>query len=101
MTYNACGTIKWNNGVSYPIQSGHGCIGCSEANFWDNGPFYERLAKVPGIHAEGLADDIGKIGAGVLAGGLVAHAIAANISKRKELASRINRGIENEKNIDS
>ena len=101
MTYNSCGTIKWNNGVSYPIQSGHGCIGCSEENFWDNGPFYERMAKVPGIHAAGLADDIGKIGAGVLAGGLVAHAIAANISKRKELASRINRGIENEKNIDS
>ncbi len=101
MTYNSCGTIKWNNGVSYPIQSGHGCIGCSEADFWDNGPFYERMAKVPGIHAEGLADDIGKIGAGVLAGGLAVHAIAANISKRKELASRINRGIENEKNIDS
>lgn len=101
MTYNSCGTIKWNNGVSYPIQSGHGCIGCSEADFWDNGPFYERMAKVPGIQAEGLADDIGKIGAGVLAGGLVVHAIAANISKRKELASRINRGIENEKNIDS
>ena len=101
MTYNACGTIKWNNGVSYPIQSGHGCIGCSEDGFWDNGPFYERMAKVPGIHAEGLADDIGKVGAGVLAGGLAAHAIAANISKRKELNSRINRGKSNEKNIDS
>jgi hydrogenase small subunit len=101
MTYNACGTIKWNNGVSYPIQSGHGCIGCSEDGFWDNGPFYERMAKVPGIHAEGLADDIGKVGAGVLAGGLAAHAIAANISKRKELRSRINRAKSNEKNIDS
>ena len=101
MTYNACGTIKWNNGVSYPIQSGHGCIGCSEDSFWDNGPFYERMSKVPGLHEEGLADDIGKIGAGVLAGGLVAHAIGANISKRKELKSRINRGISNEQNIDS
>jgi hydrogenase small subunit len=101
MTYNACGTIKWNNGVSYPIQSGHGCIGCSEDSFWDNGPFYERMSKVPGLHEEGLADDIGKIGAGVLAGGLVAHAIGANISKRKELKSRINRGKSNEQNIDS
>lgn len=101
MTYNACGTIKWNNGVSYPIQSGHGCIGCSEDSFWDNGPFYEKMANVPGIHEEGLADDIGKIGAGVLAGGLVAHAIGANISKRKELKSRINRGRSNEQNIDS
>ena len=101
MTYNSCGTIKWNNGVSYPIQSGHGCIGCSENNFWDNGPFYKRMAKIPGIHAEGLADDIGKIGAGVLAGGVAAHAIAANVSKRKQVKSRIDRGISNEKNIDS
>ena len=38
----------WNNGVSCPIQSGHGCIGCSEANFWDNGPFYQRLSAFPG-----------------------------------------------------
>ncbi|MEZ4841125.1 MAG: hydrogenase small subunit [Flavobacteriaceae bacterium] len=101
MTYNACGTIKWNNGVSYPIQSGHGCIGCSEDNFWDNAPFYERMTKVPGLKEEGLADDIGKVGAGVLAGGLAVHAIAANISKRKELLSRIARGKTNEKNIDS
>ena len=101
MTYNACGTIKWNNGVSYPIQSGHGCIGCSEDNFWDNAPFYERITKVPGLNEEGLADDIGKVGAGVLAGGLAVHAIAANISKRKELLSRIARGKTNEQNIDS
>lgn len=101
MTYNSCGTIKWNNGVSYPIQSGHGCIGCSEDNFWDNGPFYERMTKVPGLKEEGLADDIGKVGAAVLAGGLAAHAIAANVSKRKELKSRIDRGKINEEHIDS
>jgi len=32
VTYNACGVMRWNGGVSFPIQSGHGCIGCSEAN---------------------------------------------------------------------
>jgi hydrogenase small subunit len=101
MTYNACGTIKWNNGVSYPIQSGHGCIGCSEANFWDNGPFYERITKLPGFSTERTADDVGKVAAGVLAGGLAVHAVAANISKRKELLSRTSRGKSNEKNIDS
>ena len=37
-TYNSCPTFKWNNGVSFPIGSGHGCIGCSEGSFWDNGP---------------------------------------------------------------
>ena len=39
-TYNACATMKWNGGVSFPIQSGHGCLGCSEADFWDAGGFY-------------------------------------------------------------
>ena len=101
MTYNACGTIKWNNGVSYPIQSGHGCIGCSEADFWDNGPFYERITKLPGFSEERTADDIGKVMAGALAGGLAVHAVAANISKRKELLNRTARGKSNEKNIDS
>lgn len=101
MTYNSCGTIKWNNGVSYPIQSGHGCIGCSEEGFWDNGPFYERMTNVPGFGEEANADQIGKVTAGVLAGGIAAHAIAANISKRKELMTRIKGGKENEKNIDS
>ena len=101
MTYNSCGTIKWNNGVSYPIQSGHGCIGCSEEDFWDNGPFYEKMTKLPGFSTERTADDIGKVAAGALAGGLAVHAIAANVSKRKELMSRIKRGKHNEENIDS
>lgn len=101
MTYNSCGTIRWNNGVSYPIQSGHGCIGCSEEDFWDNGPFYERMTNLSGFGEENDADTIGKIAAGVLVGGIAAHAIAANVSKRKELNARYKRGIENEKNIDS
>ena len=45
-TYNACSTTRWNGGVSFPIQSGHGCIGCSEDGFWDNGSFYNRLTNI-------------------------------------------------------
>lgn len=45
-TYSACGITKWNDGVSSPIQSGHPCLGCTEANFWDNGPYYTRLADI-------------------------------------------------------
>ena len=44
VTYNACATTKWNDGTSFPIQSGHGCIGCSEPNFWDAGGFYKALS---------------------------------------------------------
>ena len=98
-TYNACGTIKWNNGVSFPIQSGHGCIGCSEENFWDNGPFYERQTNLPGFEIEGTADDIGKVAAGVLAGGIAIHAIAARVSKNKEVTKRVKDATQNEENL--
>ena len=43
-THNVCATTKWNQGTSFPIQSGHGCLGCSEPNFWDNGSFYQALS---------------------------------------------------------
>ena len=42
-TYNACATTKWNQGASFPIQSGHGCLGCSEPDFWDAGSFYKAI----------------------------------------------------------
>jgi hydrogenase small subunit len=70
MTYNACGVMRWNGGVSYPIQSGHGCIGCSEGSFWDNGPFYRAVT---------LA-------------GMAAHAVSTNIRKRKLIGDRIEAG---------
>jgi len=99
-TYNACASMKWNNGVSFPIQSGHGCIGCSEANFWDNGPFYERLTNVPGFSIEKNADTVGKVATGVVAGGLLVHAVAANVSKYKELKKRYSKGKINEDKIE-
>ena len=40
-TYNSCATLKWSGGLSFPIQSGHPCLGCSEPNFWDGGGFYQ------------------------------------------------------------
>lgn len=43
-TYNACATAKWNEGTSFPIESGHGCLGCSEPGFWDSGSFYQPLS---------------------------------------------------------
>ncbi len=82
VTYNACSVTKWNNGVSYPIQSGHGCIGCSEANFWDNGPFYRHLAAFPGFGIESTADKVGLVVGIGAAAGVAAHAITTNIRKR-------------------
>lgn len=49
ITYNACATTKWNDGTSFPIESGHGCLGCSEPGFWDFGGFYQALSVPPGL----------------------------------------------------
>ncbi len=53
MTYNACATAKWNEGTSFPIEAGHGCIGCSEPDFWDKGGFYDALVRRQTGHAGG------------------------------------------------
>ena len=64
--------------MSYPIQSGAPCIGCSNSNFWDEDPFTARLPKYGKI---GDADKIG-VGLGVAtAVGVVGHAVASIIQR--------------------
>ncbi|MEZ5287393.1 MAG: hydrogenase small subunit [Vicinamibacterales bacterium] len=82
VTYNACAVTKWNEGVSFPIQSGHGCIGCSEENFWDNGPFYSRLTNLPGFPIESTADRVGLAVGALTAAGLAGHAALTFVRKR-------------------
>jgi len=86
-TYNSCSTVKWNNGTSFPIQSGHPCIGCSEENFWDNGPFYERLSNIPVPGIDSTPDKIGElltIGTGI---GVAGH-MAWQLAQRKPNPAR-------------
>ncbi len=84
-TYNQCGSMRWYNGLSYPIQSGHGCIGCSEKDFWDNGPFYRRLTGIPLPEQETSADRVGAIAAAAAVGGALVHGVASRIrNSRRE-----------------
>jgi len=76
-TYNYCSTFKWNEGTSWPIGSGHGCIGCSEPGFWDDGPFFQRLANIPQINVDSWPETVGKVVAGAAAIGAGAHAVSA------------------------
>lgn len=41
-TYNNCPKVKFNSKTSWPIASGHGCIACSEKDFWDDFGVYEK-----------------------------------------------------------
>lgn len=43
--YNNCPKVKFNSKTSWPIQAGHGCIACSEPNFWDDFGVYEEPMK--------------------------------------------------------
>ena len=37
VTFHNCPIVRYNDGVSWPVGSGHGCIGCSEPDFWEWG----------------------------------------------------------------
>ena len=75
VTYNACATVKWNDGTSWPVESGHGCLGCSEPDFWDGGGFYKALS-MP-------ANPLKMAGAAAVAGAAAGVAISfANRAKK-------------------
>ncbi len=81
-----CPSIKFNEGTSWPIQGGHGCIACAADNNWDTmTPIYKRLPNVPGFGVESTADKIGVGLAAATAAGLVLHGIGRAIKpKQKE-----------------
>jgi len=70
-TYNTCASLKWNEGTSWPVESGHPCLGCSEPNFWDGGGFYQGASAAlqkPDLVTVGGAAAIGAVLAGGVAG---------------------------------
>ncbi|MGV3530347.1 MAG: hydrogenase small subunit [Flavisolibacter sp.] len=100
-TYNACGLTKWNNGTSFPIQSGHGCFGCSEENFWDNGRIYSRASAFPGFGIEATADKVGAAALAVTGAAVAAHAVMTNVRKRKLVHDLEKEGKQSEKDLES
>ncbi|RAX58442.1 hypothetical protein CCZ01_03225 [Helicobacter monodelphidis] len=40
--FNNCPKIKFNDKISWPIAAGHGCLGCSEPDFWDTMAQFEE-----------------------------------------------------------
>lgn len=85
-TYNACSTVRWNAGVSFPIQSGHGCIGCSEKDFWDKGSFYQHVTDTRVFGIEANADAVGIAAATGVGAAIAAHAAASALYRAKQRA---------------
>jgi hydrogenase small subunit len=82
MTYNACATTRWNQGTSWPVESGHGCLGCSEPDFWDGGGFYNALS----IPDSDITRNLGAVAAAGVALGAAAGALGR--SKRANAAAK-------------
>jgi hydrogenase small subunit len=82
-TYNACATARWNEGTSWPVESGHGCIGCSEPKFWDAGSFYNALS----VPYSDVSNTILTAGAA----GLAVGAAAAVMNKAKKSSATSSR----------
>ncbi|NPA11591.1 MAG: hydrogenase small subunit [Epsilonproteobacteria bacterium] len=86
-TFNNCSRERFNQHTSWPVQAGHGCIGCSEPDFWDAmAPFEEPLAehKFMSVSADATADKVG-ITILTLAGvAVAAHAAVSAIKNPKE-----------------
>ncbi len=80
-TYNACATLKWNEGTSFPIESGAPCIGCSEPHFWDKQDFYKAL---PTSAWGSKASTIGAAALGVAAGAVAATQARMKSKKIKQ-----------------
>jgi len=84
-TFNNCSTERFNQHVNWPIGAGHGCMGCSEPNFWDTmGPLEKPIEShlVMGLNAK-----VDKIGATLLTAtvvGIGAHAVASLFMNKKE-----------------
>jgi hydrogenase small subunit len=63
-TYNACASLRWDEGLSFPVQSGHPCLGCSQPNFWDGGGFYQGQSAPldrPALTVIGAAAAVGMV----------------------------------------
>lgn len=81
-TYNACAGLKWERGLSYPVQSGHPCLGCSEPHFWDGGGFYQGQS-APIIRLDN-GSTATLVGVGVAAGAALAGLNAVKKSRAKK-----------------
>jgi quinone-reactive Ni/Fe-hydrogenase small subunit len=86
-TFNNCSRERFNQHTSWPVQAGHGCIGCSEPDFWDTmAPYEEPLAdkKFASISADATADKIGTTILTVAGVAIAAHAALSAIKNPKE-----------------
>ncbi len=82
-TFHNCPILKWNGGTQWPIGAGHGCVGCSEAGFWDTmTPFYDRLPHIEGFGVDSTAEKLGLTVVGATAVGFGLHGVGKTLQNK-------------------
>ena len=85
-TYANCGKVRFNDGMSWPVMAGHGCIGCTEPAFWDKmAPLEKEIAEgaIAGGGGEATVDKIGAVLTGATVAGVAVHSVLSGIRHRK------------------
>ncbi len=83
VTFLNCPTIRWNEGTSWPVGCGHGCIGCAEPKFWDRmTPFYAHLPLTPGIGAD--IDRVGIAATALVGTAFAVHGVTSLVKRAVE-----------------
>ena len=86
-TFANCPTARFNDGTSWPVKTGHGCVGCTMPQFWDRmTPFYRRLPTAPAFATDTTADDIGIKLVGAVAALSAVHGVASYARKKRTTA---------------
>jgi quinone-reactive Ni/Fe-hydrogenase small subunit/[NiFe] hydrogenase small subunit len=74
-TFANCGKVRFNDGISWPVMAGHGCMGCTEPAFWDTmAPLEKPIDERTIGGGERTVDTVAKVLLGVTAAGIAAHA---------------------------
>lgn len=86
-TYANCPTARFNDGASWPVKAGHGCVGCTMPVFWDAmSPFYRRLPTAPAFASDVTADQIGLTLLGGVTAASAVHGAASWARRKREKA---------------
>ena len=87
MTFNNCSIVRYNESVSWPVGVGHGCIGCSEPDFWDKyayeRPMSDANIKAPTGGVEKSVDQFGLVVLGATGVGIAIHAAVSVLAGKK------------------
>lgn len=89
--YQNCPNVEWNSKTNWPVGCGHGCIGCSEPDFWDKyTPFYSRIEGVPGFETAQVGNNVDVFGGAAAVGvfgAMGVHSLLQLSKKRVETRS--------------